>query len=410
MNTMRFLFCLLLAGLAFSCKSVSEALPAPPPEEFQMPEFVSVNARTWGIRAVTLTAELTSSRVDECGFILHDEINNTTRITASIEDNIFSVAPKTYWLKFNSTYTVKAFFRVGYQEFLSEEFSFSIGDKLVIVEADDEAFYDYLVENFDTNGDRDVEYDEARAIRNITLGSRGVKSITGFENMENLTHLDCSGNLITKLDLRYWFQPVSLDCSPMEDEAHNNLLEVIRLTEDNCSNICEAAGMYSKERNTDLIPAETIVLVGYDVYLNDDKKLGMLVEAGGAKGILFQVSYNGKDGLIVSVDEIEGQDWNTSLNWCKSYGDGSWDMPDMKQLNYLHRAFYPVTKALKAGGFTPLYNQNGFYWSSTVDSPDDSCRQCQRLWDGVTYDPASPDGHISSLSNRTRAVKMINLK
>ena len=140
MNARQFLHIIFLAGLAFSCKSVSETLPAPPPEEFQIPEFVSVNARTWGIRAVNLTAELTSSRVDECGFIISDEINKvSTRVTASIENNIFTATPKARTLRFDYTYTVKAFFRVGDQEFLSEEFSFSTNDKLVIVEADDEA-------------------------------------------------------------------------------------------------------------------------------------------------------------------------------------------------------------------------------------------------------------------------------
>lgn len=369
-----------------------------------MPEFVSVNAKRWGIRAVTLTAELTSSRVDECGFIICDGLNNTTRITASIEDNIFSVSPKTYWLKFNSTYTVKAFFRVGDQEFLSEEFSFSIGDTLVIVEADDEAFYDYLIENFDTNGDGDIDYDEAKEIKSITLGPRGVKTLRrGLENLQSLVSLDCSGNLLTEIDVTPCPSLTFLDCSPMEDESHRNLLELVRISRSEyqlIKNLTENKG----ERNAEYVPEGTIVCAGFE----DGPRIGEVVEAGGAEGIIFWT--DGKDALVVSVDEISGKDWNASLNWCKSYGDGSWDMPDIDQLILLSNHFYKVTKSLRSGGFTELYNHNGFYWSSTENQKFVGYYYSQRLWDCKSNTNASFDEHTSSLSNRTRAVRMITLE
>lgn len=55
-----------------------------------------------------------------------------------------------------------------------------------------------VLESYDTDGDREISYEEAAAVRILDVAGRGVTSMTGVEHMHNLEYLDFRDNRIPK--------------------------------------------------------------------------------------------------------------------------------------------------------------------------------------------------------------------
>ncbi len=68
----------------------------------------------------------------------------------------------------------------------------------------DSGFKEYLVGEFDTDGDGEISFSEAEAVEKIDVSASltSIKSLEGIEYFTNLTELDCSYNHIESLDLR----------------------------------------------------------------------------------------------------------------------------------------------------------------------------------------------------------------
>ena len=68
----------------------------------------------------------------------------------------------------------------------------------------DAGFKEYLVGEFDTDGDGEISFSEAEAVEKIDVSTSltSIKSLEGIEYFANLTELDCSYNHIGSLDLR----------------------------------------------------------------------------------------------------------------------------------------------------------------------------------------------------------------
>ena len=388
---------LSVAGLCSSCKD-----DIPSPEGLDLPALLSARAEGSG-RDITLYAEISSPRIDACGFIITLPGKPSFRVPGTLEGQVFSASPEN--LEFNREYAFRAFITAGENEILSDELTFSTGpDKNDIVPIDDDAFKAYLLDRFDTNADGEIQVGEAETIQSLSISNRGIKSLSGIEYMPNIEFINCSDNLITELDVAANLLLRQLDCSPMEDANHNNLLDVIYIAAGSLQKI-DCVTEVENTRDTRYIPEETIVCVRYD----QDPMVGTLIETGGAKGIVFSVNSERDEALVVSVDEISGRNWYNSVDWCDSYGDGSWKMPDIDQLMLLHQAFYPVSKALIAGGFTPLYNLNRCYWSSTVNPQNSDYHYRQRIWDGFVLKSIGFDERVESVANLTRAVRKVSL-
>ena len=120
-------------------------------------------------------------------------------------------------------------------------------------------------------------------------------------------------------------------------------------------------------------------------------------------GVVFWVSENGRSYYLVSVSEIQKQIWQVSYDWCKSYGDGSWDMPTIDELTLLHNAFSTINTVLKNSGYTVLSSSN-CYWSQTVSPGGSNYRYRERLDTGNIYHTGN-DEYIGSKMNYTRAIK-----
>ena len=78
----------------------------------------------------------------------------------------------------------------------------------LFVQFEDENFKSYCVENFDSDGDGEVSYAEAKVVTHIDVYNKGISSLKGIESFTNLTYLSCfsnpfnsSSNQLTSLDV-----------------------------------------------------------------------------------------------------------------------------------------------------------------------------------------------------------------
>ena len=84
---------------------------------------------------------------------------------------------------------------------------------LRIINFPDKVFKEYLVANFDKDGDGEISLTEALSIKEIYCPQKGIKSIAGIEFFSNLESLTCSKNEIERIDLSHNRQLKYLQCS-----------------------------------------------------------------------------------------------------------------------------------------------------------------------------------------------------
>ena len=84
----------------------------------------------------------------------------------------------------------------------------------------DEVFRD-LVSTFDTDGSGSLKKAEIAAVKKLNCPKKGIASLQGIEYLTALTQLNCSGNLLRKLDLSGNEALVTVDCSGNEIEELN---------------------------------------------------------------------------------------------------------------------------------------------------------------------------------------------
>lgn len=106
----------------------------------------------------------------------------------------------------------------------------------VFVQFENENFKAYCVENFDSDGDGEVSYAEAKVVTRIDVRNKGISSLKGIESFINLTYLDCSSksfsnspNQLTSLDVSQNTALTVLKCSSNQlkslDVSHNTALK-----------------------------------------------------------------------------------------------------------------------------------------------------------------------------------------
>jgi hypothetical protein len=76
----------------------------------------------------------------------------------------------------------------------------------------DQKFEEYIIQNFDKDGDGGISQCEALSIEIIICKDMGITSLQGIESMPNLKYLDCSYNHIDILDLKRNTKLVQLRC------------------------------------------------------------------------------------------------------------------------------------------------------------------------------------------------------
>ncbi|MBO5806327.1 MAG: TIR domain-containing protein [Tidjanibacter sp.] len=151
-------------------------------------------------------------------------------------------------------------------------------------------------------------------------------------------------------------------------------------------------------------------------------KVGDLYDDGTKKGVVFDVSPDGKHGKIVSVEQAQKQ-WAiesvyrdktgaTSMSdgkanmqkimaisgwrekypafaWCADLGEG-WYLPARDELKAIYKAIDIINATLSANGCTEL---NTVYWSSSEDGTYGFCAWLVYMHGGYTYD-SNKDGNV----------------
>ena len=100
----------------------------------------------------------------------------------------------------------------------------------------DANFKNYLIYNFDTDGDGEISKEEALAVREIDIAASllTIRSLSGIENFTNIEKLNCSSNCITSLCLGALTNLKELDCS-RNRIASLDLSSLTKLEELDCS-------------------------------------------------------------------------------------------------------------------------------------------------------------------------------
>lgn len=109
----------------------------------------------------------------------------------------------------------------------------------------DPIFRQYLLDQFDTNHDGDLNCNEANSVRYIDCRNMGISSLRGIERFQNAVSINCSGNPVSEIYLGFhasfsearwcpsWWCPalkefIALD---MNDSKGNNVLKKVDIGE-----------------------------------------------------------------------------------------------------------------------------------------------------------------------------------
>ena len=177
----------------------------------------------------------------------------------------------------------------------------------------DANFKAYCVAHFDTNGDGEINSEEAQAVTAIDCSGKNVASLVGIEHFSNLETLDCSNNTsLTTLDVSGNTSLTTLDYD-----------EGLKITS------------------------------GFEV--------GRYIQANGVKGVAFNIS--GTTTKIMSIDETYAK-WADAKTWCSNKGYG-WYLPSKDELLEIYNNKSTLNATLSTiSGATQL--GTGLYWSSTT--------------------------------------------
>lgn len=85
-------------------------------------------------------------------------------------------------------------------------------DQLTYVTFSDAAFERFCLKHYDTDDNGRISRYEARMVRTMDCARLGIRSLNGIEAFVNLLALDCSGNLLDRLDVTRCLGLERLDC------------------------------------------------------------------------------------------------------------------------------------------------------------------------------------------------------
>ena len=110
-------------------------------------------------------------------------------------------------------------------------FSFPVKIDMSSSDFKDVKFKEYILANFDKDGDGSISQSEANEITEIDCSGLGITSIAEIKNFPNLVSLNCSNNSITELDLTENLQLEILDCNSNQiielDTSENTSLQTL---------------------------------------------------------------------------------------------------------------------------------------------------------------------------------------
>lgn len=168
------LVCTLVALAFVSCQEAETVFPAP--------EIGNVEVLVEGARA-TFKGSLSSPRADECGIIL--QADEERYYPARLNGTQFETSVS--GLQLDQTYSWQAYAKAGNSEIRSEVRTLTAPDGGIPIP--DQAFKDYLLNEYDRDEDGEISRWEASWITTVGVCSDNIVSAKGIEYMPSLTNL-----------------------------------------------------------------------------------------------------------------------------------------------------------------------------------------------------------------------------
>lgn len=178
----------------FSC------VPENGSEDFLAPEIVSAEATVIDT-TVSFDCELSSPRIQTCGFVFWTNNQDKMIITCDLSSTSFSTVISD--LLPGMTYEWYAFANSGESEIRSDTKRFAtqeIVPEVKGIDIPDPYFKRYLLDNFDANGDGILSELEGLIIRKIDVVTDKISSMRGIEYLKNLDSLICRGADVSEYD------------------------------------------------------------------------------------------------------------------------------------------------------------------------------------------------------------------
>jgi hypothetical protein len=184
----------VLISLLLSC------VPEKGSEDYLAPEILSAEAIV-ADRSVSLSCELSSPRVQTCGFVFWTGNQEKKIITCDLPSTSFRAVISD--LSPGMTYEWYAFANAGEIEIHSDTRRFAtmeIIPEVKGIDIPDPYFKQYLLDNFDANGDGILSEMEGLIIRKIDVVTDKISSMRGIEHFKNLDSLICRGADVNEYD------------------------------------------------------------------------------------------------------------------------------------------------------------------------------------------------------------------
>ncbi len=164
------------------------------------------------------------------------------------------------------------------------------------------------------------------------------------------------------------------DAVYMSDQTVSSKGIVLLVTDDNETYSQKEAKSQEEEKTK--ARAREIALSGKGD--NGVYKIGYYYDDGIKKGVVFEVSNGGKNGMIISANRAPGQkNWSDAKSWCSSLG-GGWRLPTKEELLVICRNKDALIAVLAAvGDEIPT----SWHWSSTES---EFCAWSVAMYNGLT--------------------------
>ena len=99
-------------------------------------------------------------------------------------------------------------------------------------------------------------------------------------------------------------------------------------------------------------------------------KIGDVYDVNGKKGIVFEVSEDGKHGKIIASDIVSDKmTWGKAMEWAKQLKDG-WYVPSIDEMNALLSVIDELLGAGNAKTLVSSRSYSGYYWTATEFNAD----------------------------------------
>lgn len=193
--------------------------------------------------SVTLQAPVTSISGStaslenlEFGFYFYPDSSpsSPSKATAHLDGKNFTATIE--GLSTGITYTCTPYVRNGEFEVVGQSSEFAPANPF-----EDEIFWKYVIDNFDSDNNGGLSQDEAESVTTISVTDMGITSLEGIELFPQLMHLYCQNNRLRRLDVSHniYLTELAAERNMLEelDLRQNKELQTIVVWENHLTNI-----------------------------------------------------------------------------------------------------------------------------------------------------------------------------